>query len=356
MKCELCGREFKSSQSFGIHLHRSHPESSPADYYKKFINPQSTHICPVCGKECKLKSLSQGFHKFCSHDCQAKSEEVKRQIRESKFNHYGEGRFFPKESLETLSRKNSANAEERIKKAKITIKERYGVEWCSQSDECKDKVAETNLKRYGNKCSLHGMNQEKTEQIFLEKYGVTCPQKNQEVIKKRKESYKRKTGYETPWSNPEVIVKRIENYRNKTGYCFPLQNPEVKKNAKCKYSYDNENFDSSWELAFYVFLRDHNVEFQYHPNVSFLYEYNGKSHSYLPDFKIGECLVEIKGKQFLKENSMINPYDESLNEMYRAKYECMKKNGVFIISDMESILKYVSNKYGPKFLKSCKIR
>lgn len=356
MKCELCGREFKSSQSFGIHLHRSHPESSPADYYKKFINTQSTHLCPVCGKECKLKSLSQGFHKFCSHDCQAKSEEVKRQIRESKFNHYGEGRFFPKESLETLSRKNSANAEERIKKAKITIKERYGVEWCSQSDECKDKVAETNLKRYGNKCSLHGMNQEKTEQIFLEKYGVTCPQKNQEVIKKRKESYKRKTGYETPWSNPEVIVKRIENYRNKTGYCFPLQNPEVKKNAKCKYSYDNENFDSSWELAFYVFLRDHNVEFQYHPNVSFLYEYNGKSHSYLPDFKIGECLVEIKGKQFLKENSMINPYDESLNEMYRAKYECMKKNGVFIISDMESILKYVSNKYGPKFLKSCKIR
>lgn len=39
-------------------------------------------------------------------------------------------------------------------------------------------------------------------------------------------------------------------------------------------------FDSKPELAFYIWLKDNGIEFEFHPNISFIYEYAGKRHVY----------------------------------------------------------------------------
>ena len=57
-------------------------------------------------------------------------------------------------------------------------------------------------------------------------------------------------------------------------------------------------FDSSWELAYYIYLRDFGIPFEYHPNIEIPYkidEDDTKFKIYHPDFKVYDKLVEIKG-------------------------------------------------------------
>ena len=54
-------------------------------------------------------------------------------------------------------------------------------------------------------------------------------------------------------------------------------------------------FGSSWEFKVYDFLKEHGIEFEYQPSISFEYEYDGKVHTYHPDFKVGDKIFEVKG-------------------------------------------------------------
>ena len=101
---------------------------------------------------------------------------------------------------------------------------------------------------------------------------------------------------------------------------------------KKKYKYNGINFDSAVEIAYYIWLTDNHIEFQYKPKIVFYYEYNDKQHFYMPDFKVQDQYVEIKGNQFFDKNGdMQNPYDHSQDELYRAKQKCMELNNVKIL-------------------------
>lgn len=43
-------------------------------------------------------------------------------------------------------------------------------------------------------------------------------------------------------------------------------------------------FDSIYEIAYYIWLIDHNIEFKYEPEIRITYLYEGKDHVYMPDF------------------------------------------------------------------------
>ena len=44
-----------------------------------------------------------------------------------------------------------------------------------------------------------------------------------------------------------------------------------------------------------TFLIENNIGFEYQPSISFEYEYDGKVHTYHPDFKVGDKIFEVKG-------------------------------------------------------------
>ena len=64
---------------------------------------------------------------------------------------------------------------------------KYGVDNARKSKIVQNKIKETNLKRYGNVCALHGSNSEKIKNIFIEKYGVDSPAKLPKTLLKNKE-------------------------------------------------------------------------------------------------------------------------------------------------------------------------
>ena len=115
-----------------------------------------------------------------------------------------------------------------------------------------------------------------------------------------------------------------------------------------RYYYDGERFDSSWELAYYIWLKDHNIPFEFHID-PIDYSYKGKRHRYFPDFKVKNELVEIKGPQLLKLMQESNSLDN-------AKYHCMIDHNVKIITDCSEYLNYIDEKYGKEYLKQFRNR
>lgn len=65
--------------------------------------------------------------------------------------------------------------------------------------------------------------------------------------------------------------------------------------CKRRYAYDEQKFDSSWELCYYIWLKDHDIGFTYPCKDAISYECDGKKHLYFPDFKVEGQYVEIKG-------------------------------------------------------------
>ena len=109
---------------------------------------------------------------------------------------------------------------------------------------------------------------------------------------------------------------------------------------KHNYFYDNQYFDSSDELTFYVYrkLYDTPVKRNVANNInSFYVEYeaNGKKHKAFPDFVDEQSnYYEIKGKHLLDENgNFINPFttDSSILEVFKQKGEALKKAKVIIL-------------------------
>ena len=152
----------------------------------------------------------------------------------------------------------------------------------------------------------------------------------------------------------EVKAKSRATFQKNYGVNAPAQCPEIRRKQQLRCEYKGMNFDSIYEIAYYIWLTDHTIAFEYEPNVKFKYVYDGKEHWYMPDFVVDSQYVEIKGDHFFNEDgTMRNPWDSSLDDLYEAKHQCMLQNNVKIIrvSEMKDILDYIYAKYGKSYLK-----
>lgn len=117
------------------------------------------------------------------------------------------------------------------------------------------------------------------------------------------------------------------------------------------------SFDSSWEVAFWIYNMDHGVEIT-RPKTSFEYYVHGKLRHDYPDFEIDGVFYELKGDQFFDENGVMrNPYDETQNDVYEAKQACMKDHGVVVLrkADIMQCHQYVKETYGANFFEGVRV-
>ena len=242
---------------------------------------------------------------------------------------------------------NWASKELREKGQYKTCLEKYG----NRNYNNQEKLHETNIKKYGEnyreifheksiQTCLEKYNKpwsnnlEKMYNTNIERYGDKCSLNNKEISDKRSKTWLENYGVNHPWKASIVREKQFNTCMEKYNSVSP----------QFKYNYDNKWFDSSWEVAFYIYLKDHNIRFEYHTE-KFEYYWNNKKHYYFPDFKVFNTFVEIKSK-FLYEKMLIE------NTKDAAKYDCMKKHNVKIIINCDKYLDYVNFKYGINFLNS----
>jgi hypothetical protein len=189
---------------------------------------------------------------------------------------------------------------------------------------------------------------ESQKKTFLKNWGVINPgqiEKNRKISSETAKKIVKKTGGISRYFSlhkEECLQKRKETWIKKYGVDNPSKSTVCQKKRNRKYFYDNMNFDSAWEVAFYIYCKDKNYEIKKEP---YFLKYIGpdlKEHRYFPDFEVNGKLYELKGdvcfKQFIDSG----------------KYECAKKNNVkiYYFEDMKPILYYVSQKYGSTYIAS----
>ena len=136
------------------------------------------------------------------------------------------------------------------------------------------------------------------------------------------------------------------------GVEYFTQTHEFHKMHRSEYLYDGLYFDSSWELYFYIYCKDHDFNIIKNP-VKFTYSFEDKIHYYMPDFSVDGQMYEIKGDHFFDESgNLVNPFDRSQDARYKAKQECMDEHGVKVLrwSGMQEIMDYVNSRYTGDFV------
>ena len=368
INCIFCNTFFNNAIKFALHL-KIHKISSK-EYYDKYLKKETEGFCKVCGKETKLYSITTGYRQYCSVKCKNEDNELKNKIKETNKKLYG-GTGFASEELnkkgkETCLRiygdKNYNNIEKAIK----TNLEKYGVSNPSKAAEIREKIENTNLNKYGSryfsnpeKCKITKKkryndekfnNIEKIKQTCLEKYNVDNIMKTKEFREKSRKTCLEKYNVEYPTQNKEIINKVIKKF---------YENIDKHKIKKSKYFYNNIYFDSRPELAYYIWLKDNNINFEYHPNIKLEYYYENKKHIYEPDFLVNNELHEIKGLHFFINrnplNEMCNPYNHKKDKIAEAKHQCMIKNNVKIIFNFNKYYNFIDVKYGKTYLDNFKV-
>ena len=130
-----------------------------------------------------------------------------------------------------------------VEKIKECRKNKYGVEFYSQTKEYSKKFKSTCQK----------------------KYGTEYPMQNKDFLKKCQESYFQKTGYRHNWNNPEIYKKSEETRLKKYGNTSMLKIPEISllsrtpevKEKMYNTKKQNHTFNgSSAELKIYNLLKE----------------------------------------------------------------------------------------------------
>jgi len=302
--CKICNKKFVNYAGLGSHVTTMH-NISKSEYYLKYINSEIP-MCETCGNKTSFINLNKGFSRFCSCKC-------------------------------ANSNKN------KILNWKLNNIKKYGVDNTAKLENVIEKTKQTCLEKYGYSTILITPEQkQKTKEKLLEEYNVDSPVKSEIIRNKMKNTCIERYGF-TSYSKTEKFKQNMSDF-----------NRTHKFKRTSKYYYDDCYFDSSWELAYYIWLTDNNINFEYHPDIYFEYEYNNKIYRYYPDFLINNELYEIKGDQFFdNNNNYINPFNNKNNTKVSLKYQCMIKNNIKILRYKD--ISFILNKYGKKYLKQFKV-
>ena len=146
--------------------------------------------------------------------------------------------------------------------------------------------------------------------------------------------------------------------------------------SRFKYTYNGVSLDSSWELAVWIYAKDHNIPIEREP-VVFEFTFDGKRHTVTPDFRLNGKLIEIKGSHLFKKDEKgipvsTNPYTRSKNDGPKfterdiairrsytsAKFLCEAMNGVEFWGEKECkpFIEYVESTYGKSYLLQFRVK
>ena len=296
--------------------------------------------CKTCGKYLNWKSFNCGYKGVhCSRKCskndiydKLKLKKLWEEKSQEEFNIINEKRKKTNNEKYGVDYYSQTNiSKERYKQ---TCQDNWGVNYFFQTKEQKEKSKQTCQKRYGaDYYSQTEECQEKIKQTCLEKYGVEWYSQTDYIKEKSKQTCQEKYGVDYYSQTKEHKKKSKQTCQKRYGADYYSQTHECAQKRRKRIQYDNLTFDSSWEIEVYKFCKENNIPCEYQPNIQFEYEYDGKTHTYQPDFLINGKIYEIKGEQFFDGDKMVchfnrNEYNDGLAE---SKHQCMIKNNVIIL-------------------------
>lgn len=141
-------------------------------------------------------------------------------------------------------------------KARITCKEKYGVEYPMQTDAIKNRTKNTCLHKYGISCVLHTENnRQKTFDALISKYGSTSPFVSNDVREKSKQTMIDRYGVENAGYSDELNLKRENTMLQKYGVKYAMSSPELKQKARDSMFNNNTTPTSQQQIEIFNMLK-----------------------------------------------------------------------------------------------------
>lgn len=222
-----------------------------------------------CMNKVTFAGLKKGYRMAC---CNSHAQAVAR-LKTAATNLMRYGSTTPLHSKEIRAKINQHNIET------------YGTANVVESDYFKQKRIETCRKNFGVDWPMQSEEvRKKSRESCKETYGVEYVLQDEDVKAKGRETSRDKYGVDYPMKSEEVKAKSRSTFQRNYGVNAPAQCPEIRRKQQMRCTYNGLHFDSTLEIAYYIWLVDHNVEFTYEPDLKFKYIYNGKVHWYIPDF------------------------------------------------------------------------
>lgn len=282
--CE-CGKVFASSQEYGGHCtHCSEHLKNRGLFDKSYHNP-------LVKEKIKIQNISDKTKQWVSekHTC----EKCGRVMIEK----FGAGRFCSR---------SCANGKQHKKETKQKIRNSL-LERANRASENGFGIKEKNEFQYWDDpqyCIVCGRELE-----YSKKNNLTCSKECTKILQSSimKEKYK----------NGSIHQSSSKRYRYGT--------------------YKGTHCDSSWELAFVMYMIDNNIAFIRNTKEWFTYTYKGKEHLFYPDFIVDGEYYEIKN------------YKSELTDTKIREFPKNKKLHVLYYSDMKKYLQYAKETYGENF-------
>lgn len=290
-----------------------------------------------------FKNICVGYQKHCCNHCGQLDPNTTNLKKSTTFMNHGDPNFRNKE------------------KTRQRYVENYGTSHPMKSEKFKSKLVEDHLLKFGKSWYFETTEFKKKSLATLQKnYGqdVVNPFQVESIKREMQRHWLDIYGVDNPTKNPAIVKKVMDSFHSTMlrtyGVYWPMHSHELFVKSKRKLSYAGIQFDSYPEIAYYIWLRDKKVEFEFQPNISFEYEHNGTKHFYYPDFYLLETneIVELKNSNTFDDNGkMICLYDRSLDALYEAKHQCMLANNVRLIltEEYQTFINYVEQKYGVHF-------
>lgn len=201
---------------------------------------------------------------------------------------------------------------------------------------------------------------ERTVRRRLRKFGIikNIEAQKEASIRKQIEKYGdifTKSDYYKKYIVEDMVEKIRQTCQTKYGVDSYFQTKQSQHDRGCKYIYKNERFDSSWELAFWIYAEDFQLDVKHEP-CDLVYLVNNREHHYFPDFLYNGQLIDIKGDHLINDSGNLAAVYQTAKYKDVAKQQCMNNNNVIIwkYEDIKPFLKYVQEKYGKDYLKSFK--
>ncbi len=152
--------------------------------------------------------------------------------------------------------------------------EKFGTKTPAQSKEIKDKIIKTNNEKYGGNSAMSSKKiQEKSKQTLLKNWGVDNPNKSEELIRKRIESFKlsnykenykntslERYGKKHPWMDKDIHKKTIDFFY--TSYIDRIKSKidinkfkfiEFQKGITTSLSFNCKECNSNFDILPYQF-------------------------------------------------------------------------------------------------------
>ena len=282
--CEACGNEFT--------------------YYVRSMWNKKALLCSVCS----VKKAKAAHSK-------ERREETEAKRKATCMKKYGVDHHFKTDAVK--------------ERYKATNRERYGNDWAIGSELVQKKIRET-LAKNGGEPFVRASSLEKRAETMVRKYGAAYTMQSETLKAKWYDGFRKKYGVDNPGLLYLLPEDKKAEFLEKYGIdCY---HPYGKK-----YLYDDELFDSSWELAYWIWCKDNGKRIERNKK-SFQLRSGGKTYV---DFVVDGELVEVKSDYL----ATFDGFDEK-EEVYRA-------NGVTVLmkEEIEPVLRYVYDEYGHDYMK-----